>query len=131
MFKHLPLLLITTLLISCSGETVTTRTIDNQSDKEIKFLFYRFGFQQGDTVRVGPRSERRISLNTTDKALDEAPNCAERIDSAYVEVVGGGTLMKDISRDIFWTSTSEESDGLPREISYECVFLIRNTDITE
>jgi hypothetical protein len=131
MSKHILLLLITTLLISCSGETVTTRTIDNQSNKEIKFLFYRFGYGQGDTVRVAPGTEKRISLSTTDKALDEAPGCAERIDSAYVEVVGGGTLLKDISRDIFWTSTSEESDGLPREVSYECVFLIRNTDIAE
>jgi hypothetical protein len=131
MIKMIPFLLLSALIISCSGETVTTRTIDNQSNREIKFLLYRAGTQQGDTIKLAPDSEKRISLSTTDKALDESPNCAERIDSAYVEVVGGGTLMKDISRNIYWTTTSNESDGFPREVSYECVFLIRNTDITE
>jgi|GEM_PF-2234695 len=125
------ILSILLFLVSCQGETTTLRNIENRSDKDLKMLIYRFGVASGDTLHVDAGQTKRISLTTSDTAQEEAPACVERIDSAYTEVVGGGTLTKKIQFDSNWTSETEASDGLPQDYSHTCTFVIRNSDIAD
>ncbi len=131
MIRNACICILLAILVSCKGETTTTRHIENLSDRELKMLIYRFGVPQGDTIHILPSKKVRISITTSDSANEEAPECAARIDSAATLVTGGGTLTKHIGMNRNWEVETEQVNDWPKEYEHSCVFTIRNTDIDE
>lgn len=119
------------MLASCSGETSYESFIENNSDREINVLLYNNGFPRGDTLRLTPNSTKSISRGSSSQAEEEEPDCAERIDSAFVEISGGGILQKDISDGSNWDVETDQTQTIPRKFDHECTFTIRNSDIVE
>jgi hypothetical protein len=123
------LLVIALSAISCNGETNYERIIDNRSSDTLHILLFNNGFPRGDTITFEPGREFTFSVGTSDQAEEEAPDCAERIDSAWVEVVGGGNLSKDIADGDEWEVETDQTQNIPRKFSHTCTFVIRNSDI--
>ncbi len=121
--------LVATILPSCSGETVTSKYIDNQTDRDIGFVFYRYGYAQGDTLTVQAGSRKRISQSTRDKGEEIAPPCAEFIDSAAVSIEGGGTLSNNIAQEKYWTVETEQVRNMPPEYNHTCTYIIKQVNI--
>jgi hypothetical protein len=118
-------------IISCSGETQNSRSIENQSGKDLKMVIFQNGFSNMDTLVLEAGSSATISRGTSNRAEEEAPDCAERTDSARTEVVGGGTLVKNIGLSSNWEVESEQTKTVPREFEHTCRFIIRDSDIEE
>jgi hypothetical protein len=136
LYKHyrlMPRLLYSMFVIiflaSCNGESVTTKNIDNRSDRELKFAIYRFGYQQGDTIVVPAGTKKRIGMITSDQASEDAPSCASNIDSAQVVVSGGGSLSRNIAKDQNWTTESEQTSAIPLKYNHECNFVVLQSHI--
>jgi hypothetical protein len=124
-------ILLLLLITGCSGETNYETFIRNNTEKDIKILLYNNGFQRGDTLRVGPNSSKLVSRGNSSNADEEEPDCAERIDSAFVEIVGGGVLEKDISKSSNWEVKTDQTQSIPRKFDHECTFTINDSDISE
>ncbi len=88
--NRLTIIAVLIILASCSGETSYESFIQNRTDRDIKVLLYNNGFPRGDTLRLSPNSTKLISRGSSNQAEEEEPDCAEQIDSAYVEIDGGG-----------------------------------------
>lgn len=123
--KFLPLLAV---LVACSGETVTSRIIENNSDKDLKIVIYRNGISS-DTVDFIPGQSWQFSVSTKDSGTDEAPDCVRQIDSAYTQITGGGIMTKLIQDPDNWESETEQVKNFPPEYENSCIFSIRNSDI--
>ena len=123
--KFLPLLAV---LVACSGETVTNRIIENQSDKNFGMVLYRNGIAS-DTLDFSAGQSRQFSVSTKDKGTDEAPDCVRQIDSAYFEISGGGIVTKMIQDPENWETETEQVKNFPAEYENSCVFVVRNSDI--
>jgi hypothetical protein len=129
--NRLLFILLIILLTACSGETNYETFIKNNTEKDIKILLYNNGFPRGDTLWVAPNSSKLVSRGNSSSAEEEEPDCAERIDSAYVEISGGGTLDKDISKDSNWEVETDQTQSIPRKFDHECTFTINDSDIIE
>ncbi|MCA1762722.1 MAG: hypothetical protein LC664_07000 [Flavobacteriales bacterium] len=118
-------------LIACSGESNTSRTIKNSSEKEIKIVIYRFGIPSNDTIKLNPGEERVISLQNSNSGSEDPPDCAARLDSAWSWVEGGGMLNKRIQNTSDWDVETERVKTLPPEYEHTCVFEIEDSDIAQ
>ncbi|MCZ4410191.1 hypothetical protein O3Q51_15315 [Cryomorphaceae bacterium 1068] len=119
------------ILASCSGETNYESFIQNRTDRDIIILLYNDGFPRGDTLRISSNSTKSISRGSSNQAEEEEPDCAERIDSAFVEIDGGGTLEKDISISANWQVETDKTQNIPEKFDHKCTFSINDSDITE
>jgi hypothetical protein len=119
------------LLTSCSGETSYETFIRNNSDRDVKILLYNNGAPRGDTLFLTSNSSESISRGSSNQAEEDEPDCAERIDSAYVEISGGGALEKDISEGSNWEVETDQTQHIPRKFDHECTFTINDSDIIE
>ncbi|NEN24689.1 hypothetical protein G3O08_14370 [Cryomorpha ignava] len=115
-------------LTSCSSETVTTRSIKNNSDKNLKMVVYRNG-RGSDTLNIESGQSNQLSITTSNKGSDEEPDCVWEIDSAYTEVDGGGILTKKIQITDNWDSENEKVKTIPPDYENSCIFNIYNADI--
>ena len=129
--NRLVFILLFILITGCSGETNYETFIRNNSEKDIKILLYNNGFPRGDTLNLTPNSSKLVSRGNSSSAEEEEPDCADRIDSAFVEIIGGGTLEKDISNGANWEIKTDQTQSIPRKFDHECTFIIRNSDIAE
>lgn len=119
------------LLIGCSGETITTRTITNSSEDTLRFQLYRNGGFMTDTILLLPAKSHQISITTGNRAKEDAPDCSDRIDSAYFEVFGGGTVNKQIRFNRNWETESEQTKTVPPRFEHSCTFTIYDSDISQ
>lgn len=117
------------LLIGCSGETITLRNIKNSSEDTLRFQLYRNGGFLTDTILLLPAKTHQISITTGNRAQEDAPDCSDRIDSAYYEVFGGGTVTKEIRFNRNWETESEQTKTVPPEYEHTCTFTILDSDI--
>ncbi len=115
-------------LVSCAGETRTSRVIENGSDKNLKMIIYRNG-TGSDTLHFSSGQSRQISISTKNSGTDDAPDCANNVDSAFTEIEGGGILTKKIENNNNWTSETDHTKNLPPEYENTCTFRITNSDI--
>ena len=115
-------------MASCAGETVTTRSIKNNSNKNLKMVVYRNGIG-GDTLHIESEQTYQLSISTGNKGSDAEPDCVWDIDSAYTEVEGGGFLTKKIQNSGNWDSNNEKVKNIPPDYENSCVFNIYNSDI--
>ncbi len=129
--KSLIIILSASILFSCSGESNTSRTIKNSSEKEIRIVIYRFGIPSNDTLKLNPGEERIISLQNSNSGSEDPPDCAARLDSAWSWVEGGGTLNKRIQNTSDWDVETERVKTLPPEYEHTCVFEIEDSDIAQ
>lgn len=129
--NRLLFILILILFTGCSGETNYETFIRNNTEKDIKILLYNNGFPRGDTLRVAPNSSKLVSRGNSSSAEEEEPDCADRIDSAFVEIAGGGVLEKEISNSSNWEVKTDQTQNIPRKFDHECTFTINDTDIVE
>jgi len=129
--NRLVVILLLILITGCSGETNYETFIRNNSGKDIKILLYNNGFPRGDTLNLTPNSSKLVSRGNSSSAEEEEPDCADRIDSAFVEIIGGGTLEKDISSSANWEVETDQTQNIPRKFDHECTFTINDSDIGE
>lgn len=115
------------LLASCGGETVTTRSIQNNTDKDIKVLLYRAGTAR-DTLIFTPEQIIQITISTSDKGSDESPDCVFDIDSAWVGIEGGGVFTKKIQDNDNWISETDHTKKIPPTYENTCTFQINIGD---
>lgn len=118
-------------LTAFSGESNTSRTIKNSSEKEIRIVIYRFGIPSNDTIKLFPDDERVISLQNSTTGSEEPPDCTARLDSAWCWVQDGGVLSKRIQNTSDWDVETERVKTLPPEYEHTCIFEIRDSDILE
>lgn len=114
-------------LASCGGETVTTRSIQNNTGKDLKMFFYQSG-KARDTLYFAPAEIRQISISTSNKGTDEDPDCVFDIDSAWAGIEGGGAFTKKIQDNNSWTSESDHVKRIPPTYENTCVFQINLSD---
>lgn len=126
--KNLFSIAVILFLASCSGETVTTRSIKNNSDKNLKIVVYRDG-RGSDTLRLDHGQSYQLSVSNSNKGSDEEADCVWEIDSAYTKVEGGGILTKKIQNSDNWDSESEKVKTIPPDYENNCIFNIYNSDI--
>lgn len=115
------------LLASCGGETVTTRSIHNNTDKDLKMTLYRYG-NPGDTLKFAPEQKREISISTYDQGSDEDADCVFDLDSAWVEIEDEGVFTKKIQDNNNWISESEHTKRVPPTYENTCIFRINLSD---
>lgn len=123
--------IMASILPACAGETLTTRSIKNSSSDTLRYQLYRLGGVLTDTLTLLPDERRDISRGTSSGSEENAPNCADLIDSAYFEVLGGGTLNKPIQLNQNWEMESEQTKTFPPEYEHTCIFSISDSDISE
>ena len=126
--KNLFSIAVILFLASCSGETITTRFIKNNSEKHLKIVVYRDG-RGSDTLNLDQGKSRQLSVSTSNKGSDEEADCVWEIDSAYAKVEGGGVLTKKIQNTDNWDSESEKVETIPPDYENSCTFNIYNSDI--
>lgn len=126
--KNSAALVLLLFLASCSGETVTTRSIKNNSDKHLKMVLYRSG-NGSDTLYIDPSQSVQLSVSTTNEGTDEDPDCVWEIDSAYTAIEDGGFLTKKIQLSNNWDSETEKVKTIPPDYENTCTFNIYNSDI--
>jgi len=129
--KSYLIILSAAALISCSGESNTSRTLKNSSGKTVKLVIYRFGIPSNDTIVLNPGGQKVISLQNANSGSEDPPDCSARLDSAWSEVVGGGSLTKKIQNESEWDVETEKVKILPPEYEHTCTFEINNADILE
>ena len=114
-------------LASCGGETSTTRSIQNNTDKDLKMLIYRNG-KTRDTLKFTPGEILQISISTSDHGTDEDPDCVLDIDSAWVGIEGGGVFTKKIQNNDSWVSETDHAKRVPPKYENTCTFQINLID---
>lgn len=127
MQKILILALIFTATIACDrNDTLFTKNINNTSSKTINFYFYgSFNpMTYGDTVTVMPGEFKEIHFYKEENSnVGVQQRCDIYDDSIRVEVIGGGTLTKDLTEESDWRFEKGA------ENSQNCIFEITDTDI--
>ncbi len=119
-------LILATLLACDRNDTLFTKNIDNTSSKTIHFYFYGpFNpMTYGDTVTVAAGEFKEIHFYKEENSnVDIRQGCSIYDDSIRVEIVGGGTLNKDLTNEADW----DFEKGA--ENSQNCTFKITDADI--
>lgn len=106
---------------------MTTRSIHNNTDKDLEMLLYRNG-KARDTLKFAPEQIRQISISNSNKGTDEDPDCVSDIDSAWVGIEGGGVFTKKIQDSNNWISESDHTKKVPPTYENTCIFRISLTD---
>lgn len=127
MKKIIAIALIFATLLACDKKgTLFTKNINNTSSKTINFYFYgTFNpSTYGDTVVVNPGELKEIHFyNEESSTVGVQQPCNVYDDSIRVEVIGGGTLQKDLTNEADWDfQTGAEN-------SQNCTFNITEADI--
>lgn len=127
MQKILILALLFTTIIACDRkDTLFTKNINNTSSKTINFYFYgSFNpMTYGDTVTVTPGELKEIHFYKEENSnVGVQQRCSIYDDSIRVEVIGGGTLTKDLTEESDWIFEKGA------ENSQNCIFKITDADI--
>jgi hypothetical protein len=127
MKKIIAIALIFATSLACVRKgTSFTKSINNTSTKTIHFYFYgSFNpMTYGDTVTVNPGELKEIHYykeENSDVGVQQPCNIYD--DSIRVEVVGGGTLNKDLTNEVDWSFETGTED------SQNCTFEITDADI--
>lgn len=127
MKKILALALIFASVLACDQkDTSFTKNINNTSSKTINFYFYGIynPVTYGDTVIVNAGEFKEIHFYKEENSnVGVQQSCKVYGDSIRVEVVGGGTLTKDLTKEADWTFERGA------ENSQNCTFEITDADI--
>lgn len=127
MKKILALALIVTTLLACDRkDTLFTKNINNTSSKTINFYFYGIynPVTYGDTVIVNAGEFKEIHFYKEENSnVGVQQPCEIYGDSIRVEVVGGGTLTKYLTKEADWNFERGA------ENSQICTFEITDADI--
>lgn len=127
MRKIIAIAFIFATLLACARKgTSFTKSINNTSSKTIHFYFYGpFNpMTYGDTVTVNPGELKEIHYYKEENSdVGVQQPCKVYDDSIRVEIVGGGTLNKDLTNEAHWDfeTGAEESQN--------CIFKITDADI--
>ena len=127
MRKIIAIALIFATLLACDKKgTLFTKSINNTSSKTIYFYFYgSFNpITYGDTVIVNAGELKEIHFYKEESsAVGVQQPCNIYNDSIRVEVIGGGTLHKDLTNETDWNFETGAED------SQNCTFKITDADI--
>jgi hypothetical protein len=127
MKKIIAIALIAATLLACERKgTSFTKSINNTSTKTIHFYFYGIynPVTYGDTVTVNPGELKEIHYYKEENSdVGVQQPCKIYDDSIRVEVVGGGTLNKDLTNEADWNFDNGAGD------SQNCTFEITAADI--
>lgn len=121
------LLLIVAGFSSCEPkDTLYTKNIDNQTNREISFYLYgNFNpATYGDTIIVAPNEVKEIYVlqdENSNVTIQQPCNLSD--DSIRVEISGGGILTKRMQDDNDWTFYSTSPNN------QICSFVITDADI--
>lgn len=127
MRKIIAIALIFATLLACGKKgTSFTKSINNTSAKTINFYFYgSFNpLTYGGTVIVNAGELKEIHYykeENSDVGIQQPCNIYD--DSIRVEIVGGGTLNKDLTNEADWDFETGAED------SQNCTFKITDADI--
>jgi hypothetical protein len=112
-------------LSACEGGTTFTKSLDNKSSETITIkLFTKYG--PTDEVTVNPNESKIVFWDDQERTFtDDSYTCTDLIDSTYVNISNGKTLLKNIMESNNWT---RESKG-GRNAKENCIFTITNSDL--
>lgn len=127
MKKIVAIAFILATLVACDRkDTLFTKNINNTSSKTINFYFYGSynPATYGDTVIVNAGEFKEIHFYKEENSnVGVQQRCSIYDDSIRVEVVGGGTLQKDLTNESDWNFERGVED------SQNCTFEITDADI--
>ena len=118
-------------MFGCSAESTSIKDIENASSDTLRYLLFRNGGTISDTVLLFPGMSKHIAAGTLEGANREAPQCNEFIDSAWFDVLGGGSVTKLIQENDNWELVGKQTKNIPVEYEYTCTFTIRDSDIAD
>ena len=127
MKKIIAIALIFATSLACVRKgTSFSKRINNTSSKTINFYFYgSFNpMTYGDTVTVNPGELKEIHYYKEENSdVGVQQPCKIYDDSIRVEIIGGGTLNKDLTNEADWNFANGAED------SQDCTFEITDADI--
>ena len=93
----------------------------------MKLVFYIDG-RARDTLFFAPSEIKQISISTSNKGIDEDPDCVFDIDSAWAGIEGKGVFTKKIQDQNNWISESDHTKRIPPTYENTCTFQINLND---
>jgi hypothetical protein len=126
----LPLVSILFLATACQKSFLYEADIDNQTAKDITFLFYDTSppFTRTDSFVVAANKSYSLASETQDGEPNSVSCVAKALstksDRVVVRIDSTHTLHKDIQREQDWVTNSDAKSN-----TYKCSFIIKTADI--